>query len=187
MFNKFLGQQNKNGEDQTEQIAVAPEDAAETSGELNEAARRALASKFRAAAFGEIVSLLMRSPRHNAFKLKNLESIVVPALLTRQYSVAKAKPKDDPHAPAIPVGLAIWAQVSDEVDRRLSENLDQSVSLRANEWTSGDNYWLLDVVAPPKVAAALLDELKQTAFAGRNFKVRRVIDGELIVETLSGG
>jgi cytolysin-activating lysine-acyltransferase len=189
MFSKLRGKQDNRDENpsgESEEIAVASEDAGETDSELSEAAHRALASKFRAAAFGEIISLLMRSPRHKNLRLSDLEQFVVPAIVTRQYNLGKVKSKDNPNAAAIPAGVAFWARVSDDVDKRLTGQLGEPLLLKPDEWTSGDNYWLLDIVAVPKVAAFMIDELKHSVFVGRSFKLRRLVEGKVIVETMHG-
>ena len=152
--------------------------------QLNEQTRRALSSKFRAAAFGEVVAILMRSQNHRGLRLADMEWLVVPAVLTRQFVIARAKPQEDANAASVPIGVAFWARVSDEVDQRLAT--DGNVRLKPEEWNSGENHWLLEIVAPPKVAGAMLNELKRTTFAGRAFKVRRLQEGKIVVDEMQG-
>ncbi len=148
--------------------------------------RAVLEKRLHAAAFAEIVSVLMRSPAHNEMPLKNLEGHVVPPFLTKQFSIARAKSKEG-HFPIFPVGVALWATVSDEVDKRLSENLDAPMQLKPNEWKSGDNIWVIDIVARPEVGTKILDDLKKSAFKGKQFKMRVTgTDGTRKVETMSG-
>ncbi len=48
-------------------------------------------------------------------------------------------------------GVAIWASVSDEVDARITEQIKAGtfpIRLKPEDWTSGTNHWLLDVIAP---------------------------------------
>ena len=175
---------NEAAADMNNEMTVADDAGGHAPQQLDEQTRRALASKFRAAAFGEVTSILMRSVNHRGLRLADLEWLVVPAVLTRQFSIAKAKPQNDANAAGVPVGVAFWARVSDEVDQQLAT--DGNVRLKPADWASGENYWLLEIVAPQKVANAMLEELKRTAFAGKSFKVRRIVDGNLTVDVLQG-
>jgi len=62
-------------------------------------------------------------------------------------------------------GIAIWASVSDAVDAKIREQIQARVfplRLKAEDWNSGEIYWLLDVIAPSqKVATAVLANFKQ--------------------------
>ncbi|MDX2265716.1 MAG: toxin-activating lysine-acyltransferase [Hyphomicrobiales bacterium] len=149
------------------------------------AARRALAAKFKAAAFGEIVSVLMRSKNHRALTLAEIETFVVPPVLSKQYLVARARPQNDPSDAGMPVGVVLWAKVSDELDRRLSAAAG-AVALNPADWTSGEHLWVIDVVAAPAVAQAMIEELKRSVFAGRRAKIRVRREGGIAVETIEG-
>ena len=146
---------------------------------VNEALReQALRSKMVSAAFGEMVSVLMRSDQYKHTSLIDLEWLVIPPLLRNQFLLLEARQKN-PHQdqserssavlamgnlkrqentstdklidkkdqqaeapekthPPVPVGLALWAYVSKDVDERLSSNLDQPIKLVPHEWKSGD-------------------------------------------------
>ena len=128
-----------------------------------------LRSKMVSASFGEMVTLLMKSPHYRHYNLADLEWLLIPPLMTNQFLVVEAqlKPpvaKDDEQKTAsemdetnsnqpmenegkgpaqlsgvrIPVGMALWAKVSPEVDAKLSENLDSPIKLRPDEWRSGE-------------------------------------------------
>ena len=68
-------------------------------------------------------------------------------------------------------GIAIWASVSDAVDAKIREQIAAGVfpvRLKADEWTSGDTHWLLDVVAPsPDAAVSVIGNFRQVAKAER--------------------
>ena len=51
-------------------------------------------AKHIAASFGQIVTLLMRSPADKAITLQDLEWMVVPAIMTGQFAVADAQSKE---------------------------------------------------------------------------------------------
>jgi hemolysin-activating ACP:hemolysin acyltransferase len=135
-----------------------------------EARRRAAAAVRHSLAFAQIVSILMHSPRYRHYTLGDLEWLVLPPLLTGQCSVAEAKSKEN--GASVPVAVALWASVSADVDRRLSENLNTPIRLRPDEWRSGDILWLIDAVGDRRVVPGLLKQLADNTLKGREIKVR---------------
>jgi len=147
------------------------------------AARQALQAKMVAAGFGEIVSVLMRSPHYKHYSLTDLEWLVVPPLLAQQFTLAEARTKEG-GIPA-PVGVALWACVSDEVDKKLADNIDRPVRLRPDEWSSGDTLWLIDAVGAPEAVKAMVERMGDAVFGGKPFKLRaRGNDGKMSVQTI---
>jgi hemolysin-activating ACP:hemolysin acyltransferase len=81
--------------------------------------------------------------------------------------------------------MALWASVSPEVDKRLSENLNTPVRLRPDEWKSGDIMWLVEAVGDARALLPLLKQLDETAFKGLTVKMRaRGPDGKPTVRQL---
>jgi hemolysin-activating ACP:hemolysin acyltransferase len=163
------------------QVAVAapspakPDAAAASEGATGgpaseEARRRAAAAVRHSLAFAQIVSILMHSPRYRHYTLGDLEWLVLPPLLTGQCSVAEAKSKEN--GASVPVAVALWASVSADVDRRLTENLSTPIRLRPDEWRSGDILWLIDAVGDRRVVPGLLKQLADNTLKGREIKVR---------------
>jgi cytolysin-activating lysine-acyltransferase len=109
---------------------------------------------------------------------------VVPALLTGQFSIAEAKAQ--PEGTTVPVGVVLWASVSPEVDKRLSEQFTSPVRLRPDEWRSGDQIWLIDAAGDPRVLNGLMQRLGETSLKGRKIKSwGQGEDGKPLVRTLS--
>jgi len=192
---------------------------------------QALRSKMISASFGEIVTLLMRSPHYKHYSLSDLEWLVIPALLTNQFLVVEAQmkapvaggqpegatkeavargqaesvskesiPQNENGAaasaegaapvagPRIPVGLALWAKVSPEVDEKLSANLNAPVKLRPDEWRSGEINWIIDILGDEKIMQSLYAKLKGDVFKGQTFKVRaQNKEGQRVVTEVTGG
>lgn len=144
--------------------------------------REILMKRLKAASFAEIISLLMRSPKHRSMTLQQIEQLVVPAYMANQYSVAKARTPNR-KLPVIPAGVALWAKVSDEIDQKLEAG---PVELAPSDWTSGENLWVIEMVAQPQIGGALVKELQRTAFSGQSFKVSTIDkDGVRKVETVT--
>jgi len=149
-----------------------------------EAQRQAAVAIRQSLAFAQIISVLMRSPHYKHYTLADLEWLVLPPLLTGQFSVAEAG--DQQSRIRMPLAVALWANVSSEVDKRLSENLSAPLRLRPDEWRSGDIPWLVDAVGDARMVSPFLKQLSETVFKGRDVKVRsRGKDGAAQVMNLS--
>ena len=86
---------------------------------------------------GQVVWLMMQSPSHKHLFMNDLEWLVVPPLLARQFRLFRQK--------GMPVGFASWAYLNDEADERMSNGTRK---LQPGEWKSGEHLWLLDIIAP---------------------------------------
>lgn len=141
-------------------------------GELSpeEARKRAMLAKQAAAALGEIVSLLMRSPTEKHHALSDLEWMVLPAVMTGQYAVADAQSKQT--GAVMPVGAVLWAFVSPEIDRQLSETAVQPLKLKPQDWRSGEIPWIIMAIGDPKVLGGLLQNLAKNVFKDKPPKMR---------------
>ena len=86
---------------------------------------------------GEITWLMTQSPRHKQIPLGDLEWLVMPAILLKQFRMFYNGEQ--------PVGVALWALVDDIVAKRIDAG---DARLTAVEWKSGTNMRIVDVVAP---------------------------------------
>lgn len=146
--------------------------------------RNVLEAKLKAAVFGEIMSVMLQSPRHSKVTLGTLARQMVPAFMSDQYVLARAQ-ADDVDVPPTAVGVAFWASVSDEVDQRLSADPHEPIEIKADEWRSGDIVWLLDIVAAPQVSAALVKSIREKVGPDKQIKVRAAdADGKPSVKVL---
>lgn len=116
------------------------------------------------AVFGEIVWLMAQSKGHrNNFFLADLEWLLMPPITEGQFRIFRNNNK--------PMGAAIWAFVSPEVEKRLSQGFSK---LKLADWRSGNQPWLIDIVSPFGQAEAMLEELKKTVLADYKFKCFQV-------------
>jgi cytolysin-activating lysine-acyltransferase len=95
------------------------------------------APKTVAQVMGEITWLMTQSPRHKAMALGDLEWLVMPAILLRQFRIFYKGEQ--------PVGVALWALVDDLVAKRIDAG---DRRLTAVEWKSGTAMRIVDIVAP---------------------------------------
>jgi cytolysin-activating lysine-acyltransferase len=71
-----------------------------------------------------------------------------------------------------PVAAVLWASVSTEVDKRLSEKLDEPIRLAPREWRSGDILWLVDAIGDDRAIAELVRRLRVREWKGNAVKAR---------------
>ncbi len=112
------------------------------------------------------------------------KTLAVPAVLTGQYSLAQAQSASN--GMTSPVGVVFWARLSEEVDKRLTENIVQPVQLAPAEWRSGQILWIVDAVGEQKVIEAMLSRLVDTEWKGKEVRMRaRTKDGSYKVGLLA--
>ena len=80
-----------------------------------------------------------------------------------------------------PIGVALWAYVSDEVQERLAQG---STRLAPNDWKSGDNLWLVELIAPFGGQDEMVTDLKAKVFADREVKFLFTKDGKREVKSV---
>ena len=113
---------------------------------------------------GEMTWLLTQSPLHRAFTIGDLEWLVMPALLLEQFYVFREG--------AQPVGLALWAKCGPDAVVKLDRGIVRPENrLTLEDWRSGDQLWLVDLVAP---------------FATMENKQREIMIADLITGPLAG-
>lgn len=149
-----------------------------------EAKKRAAVSKHLLLSFGEIVSVLMRSPQFRGMPLSEIEALVVPAVMSGQFLVAEAQSKSKGFV--TPVATALWATVSADVDQRLAQELDKPFRLQPNEWRSGQIAWLITIAGDGRIISPMLKQLQETTLKGQPLKMRvKGKDGKITVGTFA--
>jgi hemolysin-activating ACP:hemolysin acyltransferase len=118
--------------------------------------------------FTQVVSLMMRSPLSKEYRLTDLEWLVLPALQRDQFKIAEATTGDV----SVPAGFLLWAKVSPEVDKRLSETSNTPMRLMPDEWNSGEIVWVIETVGDPRALKELLKHVRDTVAPGRDVKFR---------------
>jgi cytolysin-activating lysine-acyltransferase len=95
------------------------------------------ADKTVAAVLGEIVWLMSQSAEFKQYLIADLEWLVMPAILLRQFRLFYHEGK--------PVAVVLYARVSEEVERRLDSG---APTLRPQDWRSGEKVRVVKVIAP---------------------------------------
>lgn len=119
--------------------------------------------------FGKVVMAMMMIPRYRNQTLADLQHLVLEPLIRDRVAIAYPGAAKEGDLSDMS-GLAIWASVSEEVDGRIREQIKAGtfpLRLKAEDWTSGDINWLIDVIAPDqKMTASVIANFKQVVKEG---------------------
>ena len=108
---------------------------------------------------GEIVWLMSQSPIHKQFYISDLEWFVMTPVLLQQFRIFYASDR--------PVGVLLWAFVTDELERRLAQGVTR---LRPQDWKSGDKLWVVEAIAPFGGPEEMIKDLKANVFPTREVR-----------------
>ena len=111
------------------------------------------------AVIGNVVWLMTQSPHHRHLFLEDITSLVVGPVALGQYRIWREN--------GVPVGYASWATLDAEAEKRVRADVK---SLKAEDWNSGDQLWLMDVIAPFGAHEKIVAELRETVFRDRRVK-----------------
>lgn len=132
---------------------------------------------------GQITSLMAGSPVFQHAKLSDLSNLVIPAIRCNQIAIAEARDKS---GNLVPVAAVVWANVSEDVDRRLVSQGSYPPRLNAEEWTSGAIPWVVLAVGSEKACQATIAQISQKQLGGRSIKINSEdASGKITVKELS--
>lgn len=103
---------------------------------------------------GEVAWLMSQSKGHQNFRMEDLSWFALPPIMLEQYRIFLGR-QEDPNNPKnqveVPMGVALWAMFSKEVERRFMETVQEGkgpVQIKAQDWNSGTRLWLIELIAP---------------------------------------
>jgi cytolysin-activating lysine-acyltransferase len=122
---------------------------------------------------------MSQSPLHKQFFISDLEWFIMTPVLLQQFRTFYATDR--------PIGVVLWANVSDEVAERLAAGTTklrpaEPVPAKAGNWKSGDTLWVVGacpgprrdsaekrsgVIAPFGGAEEMVKDLKEKVFPTR--------------------
>lgn len=117
---------------------------------------------------GEMAWLLTQSPLHKALAIGDLEWLVMPPLILRQFYIFRDGDR--------PVGLALWAKCTPAAEAKLDRGmLEPENRLTLEEWNGGASIWLVDLIAPfanqeNRQREIMIADLVSGPLAGQSFK-----------------
>lgn len=137
--------------------------------------------------FGKVVMSMMMLPRYRHQTLGDLQHLVLEPLIRDRVAIAQ-RAGEDAAAQDI-AGVAVWASLSDEAEGRLRDQIAAGswpIRLKADDWNSGQNHWLIDVIAADKKStASVIANFRQVVKEG-SLKLHPLITRLVDEETLKG-
>lgn len=109
---------------------------------------------------GDVVWLMTHSANHKHLFIADLEWLVMPPVMLRQFRLVRGKDK--------PQAFVTWALLNEEAEQRLVAG---HTRLKPSDWNSGDRAWIVDLIAPFGGQEAVLKEIKQRLFADKPLKL----------------
>lgn len=100
--------------------------------------------------FGHVVWLYTQSATNRYYFIQDMESRVLPALILDQCKVYLQSTGG-----SLPIAYVSWAYLSAEAE----EKFIATQKIAPSDWKSGDNLWLVDVLAPFGGEQPILKEL----------------------------
>jgi hemolysin-activating ACP:hemolysin acyltransferase len=135
-------------------------------------------------AFGSIVAIYMRSKTHRELRLAEVENIIGPAIATSQFSLAEAAHKEN--GLITPVAVVLWASLSDALDQEIAAHPEKPLALKATDWKTGDNVWVVEALGDQRVIGSIMSHLQQGTWKGRSVKMRsKAQDGKIGVHVVA--
>ncbi|MGE4440499.1 MAG: toxin-activating lysine-acyltransferase [Desulfomicrobium sp.] len=113
-----------------------------------------------ASILGTVSALMIDSPMHQHFFLADMKWLVIPPIHLRQFRIFRR----DNH----PFAYVSWAMLSEEGGERLKQGNHR---LRPGEWNSGDQAWIIDLIAPFGGHEDVLKDLKRNVFQDTKVRV----------------
>lgn len=120
--------------------------------------------------FGKVALAMMVLPRYRHQSISDLNHILLEPLIRDRVAIASPKQEDENENLETLAGVAIWASVSEDVDKNIREQIKAGVfpvRLKPEDWTSGKINWLLDVIAPnQRLTTSVITNFKQVVKEG---------------------
>lgn len=108
---------------------------------------------------GQIARLLLASPAHRHLFMADWEWLILPPVAHRQFRIFRRKGR--------PFAYVSWAFLNEDAAARISAG---EIKMRPDEWTSGEELWLIDLITPFGGADTILKEVRENVLPGRKIK-----------------
>ncbi len=120
----------------------------------------------RLRAYGDMMFLAFRSPRHARMPVAQLRSYLEPPLVLGQFRLFRFD--------GVARGLYTWGWLGPEAERRLVTG----GQMAPEDWAGGDRLWIVDIMAPYRGLTQSMVRwiMKKGHFTDRDFFYRRVGD-----------
>ncbi|BHH84976.1 toxin-activating lysine-acyltransferase [Desulforhopalus sp. 52FAK] len=114
----------------------------------------------RLPAMGPVIMLYMQSSHRRFQFISDLEWLLLPPLVGGQCKLYMKK--------EYPISFISWAFLDEDAEKRLFHN---GGKLRPEDWKSGENLWIIDIVAPFGGVENMLRDIQKNEFPGQTLKM----------------
>lgn len=111
-------------------------------------------------ALGPVIMLYMQSSHRRFQFISDLEWLLLPPLIRGQCKLYMKK--------KYPISFLSWAFLDSETEMKLLKN---GGKLRPEDWQSGENPWIIDIVAPFGGVEQMLADVRKNEFDGKTVKI----------------
>jgi cytolysin-activating lysine-acyltransferase len=126
---------------------------------------------------GQLFLAVARLPRYRDVRTRDLMADLLEPLQRGQIAFA-----EQGEGAGTLVGMAIWARVSDTVSDAITAQIEAKtfpVQLSANDWTSGETIWLLDLIVPSRKAGTAVFTNFTKVIGERPFRLHPIVAASL--------
>ncbi|NKB20302.1 MAG: toxin-activating lysine-acyltransferase [Alphaproteobacteria bacterium] len=113
----------------------------------------------KVAVLGNALWLMTQSSAHKHLLLQDMDWMLVPPIALQQFRLWRRE--------NAPVAFASWAFMNEEAEERIKTDI---TSITEDDWNSGEQAWLIDLIAPFGGVEEAVKELKEKILAGRTIK-----------------
>ena len=106
---------------------------------------------------GEILSLMIVSEFHQPYLINDFGTAILVPIHLNQFRVYKKN--------QIPIGFVSWAFFSESIAQKYKQG---NYHLTYDDWTSGDQLWFIDFIAPYGDIRSMIKDLKNNIFPDKN-------------------
>jgi len=123
---------------------------------------------------GRVIWLLTQSLPHRRWEIGTIDDLILEPIRQKQFKLYVKE--------HVPQAFVTWAMMSGESEEHFLETLSP---LRKKDWTSGDNLWVMDIIAPFGGHEAVIHDLFDTIFAERKGKMLRPLEDGSGIEVVA--
>jgi len=88
--------------------------------------------------------------RFKDMRLSDIQRLIIPPLKLEQYKIYSDR--------EVPICFISWALLSDKISEDYKQN---KYNLQANDWNSGNNFWIINMLCPHGGASKAIRRLDQ--------------------------
>lgn len=127
---------------------------------------------------GAAILLVTKSESHKYFFSSELETKIIAPILSKQFLLMRSEKNE-------PIAFVTFADVDEEVEKRLFSG---NIKLKPQDWKSGKNSYIIDIVSPFISPLKILDEANKKQFKDKKVKIlkptKNGMDSILLTEFL---